>query len=200
MSHPVKFRPRGGVIIAAVAITLCAGALVSLFATDGVDGLVRWGGVLVAVAWMAWLAYIQPHVTVTDGFVEIRNLLRTHRVPWGDVDDVTSKYALTITTGSGRQIRAWAAPAPGARRALSTRREEVNRTPGEGPLRRTSDAEGTESGDATALVWNARERYRREGGPALPGGTSTNWNVPSVAITAAVLAAAIWTLAQPVHG
>ncbi|BDV31021.1 PH domain-containing protein [Microbacterium terricola] len=201
MPQPVTFRPRGGLILAVIAIVICALGLIGLILSEGTEGLFGWFWPIAAFAWGAWLLYINPCVTVTEGFVEIRNILRTHRVPWGDVDDVESRYALTVMTRDGRRIRAWAAPAPSARQALATRRDEVSRTPGEGDTRRPSDAEGTESGDATAIVRRHLETYRTTGGPGLPGGTTSTWNLWLVAVTVAVVAAALATLAgAAAHG
>lgn len=196
MPHPVVFRPRGGVVLAVLALVLCATILVSIVVSDGVAGLLLWGWPVVAFGWLAWLLYIRPSVTVTDGFVEVVNPLRTHRVPWGDVFDVESRYALTLTTHNRRVIRAWAAPAPGARQALGTRRADVTRAPGEGDTRRPSDAEGTLSGDATTLVHRALDRYRRSGAEALPGGTASRWAIVPSLVTAALLIAAAVSLSQ----
>ncbi len=197
MPEPVTFRPRGGQIIAWVAIGICALGLVFIAVTDGVPSLIVWAWPIVLIAWLAWALYIRPHVRINEGFIEIANVFRTHRVPWGDVADVDSRYALTIHTTGGRSIRAWAAPAPSARQALATRREEVARTPGEGEYRRPADAEGTASGAATALVRRTLEQYRRSGGDLTPGGTVTTLNVTVVAVTAVLLAAAVLSLAAP---
>ena len=110
---------------------------------------------------------------------------------------VDTRYALTIETAAGRRIRAWAAPAPGARAALSTRREEVSHTPGEGESRRPGDSENSESGGAAAVVRRSVERYRREGGPALPGGTTTTWSAAFIATTSFLLAASVLSIALP---
>ena len=115
MPEPVTFRPRGGQIIAWVAIAICALGLVYIAVTDGVPSLIVWAWPIVLVAWLAWVLYIHPYVRITEGFIEIGNVFRTHRVPWSDVADVESRYALTIRTASGRSIRAWAAPAPRTR-------------------------------------------------------------------------------------
>ncbi|GAA1992637.1 PH domain-containing protein [Microbacterium pumilum] len=199
MAPPVTFRPRGGAILAAIAIAICAIGLAYVAVTEGVVSLVTWAWPIVAVAWGAWLLYIRPSVRVTDGFVEVRNIVRTYRVPWGDVEDIDSRYALTIQTVDGRRIRAWAAPAPGARQAMTTRREEVTRTPGEGDTRRPSDARGTSSGDAAEVVRRAFETYQREGGTVLPGGTVTTWDIPVIVVTILLVAGAILTLVLP-HG
>ena len=127
MPEPVTFRPRGGQIIAWAAIGVCALGLVFIALTDGLTGLVLWAWPIVLVAWLAWILYIRPCVQLNEGFIEIRNVFRTHRVPWGDVADVDSRYALTVRTTGGRSIRAWAAPAPSARQALTTNREEAGK-------------------------------------------------------------------------
>ncbi len=201
MSRPVVFRPRGGVVLAAVAIAICAVALIWLTVTEGATGLLLWSWPLIAFAWLAYLLYIRPSVTVTDGFVEIVNPFRTHRVPWGDVDRVESRYALTLRTSGGNVIRAWAAPAPGARQALSTRREDVKHTPGEDDTRRPSDAEGTASGDAATLVNRQLSAYRRAGDAERPGGTSTSWALAPLVVTALLVAGAVFSLVQSAtHG
>jgi hypothetical protein len=197
MPEPVTFRPRGGQILAWAAIGVCALGLVFIAVTDGALSLLAWAWPIALVAWLAWILYIRPHVQISEGFIEIANVFRTHRVPWGDVDDVDSRFALTVHTKDGRSIRAWAAPAPGARQALTTKRDEVARTPGEGDTRRPSDAEGTASGDATALVRRSLDQYRRSGGDTTPGGTVTTLNVAVIAVTAVLLAAAVLSLALP---
>lgn len=197
MPEPVTFRPRGGQILAWVAIGVCAVGLVFIAVTDGVGALALWAWPILLVAWLAWALYVRPSVQISEGFIEIVNVFRTHRVPWGDVADVESRYALTVRTTGGRDIRAWAAPAPGARQALTTHREEVSRTPGDGDTRRPSDAEGTPSGDATALVRRSLEAYRSRGGDTTPGGTVTTLNVGVIAVTAILLAASVLTLALP---
>lgn len=201
MSRPVVFRPRGGVVLAAVAIAICAVALIWLLVTDGVTGLLLWAWPILAFAWFAYLLYIRPSVTVTDGFVEIANPFRTHRVPWGDVDRVESRYALTVRTSGGAAIRAWAAPAPGARQALSTRREDVKHTPGDDDTRRPSDAEGTQSGDAATLVNRHLTAYRRAGDPARPGGSTVTWALAPIVVSVLLVGAAVYSLAQlSAHG
>jgi hypothetical protein len=189
------------VVLAAIAIVLCIVGIVSLIVWDGVGALLSWGAPIAAFGWLCYAVYIQPSVRMTEGFIDIRNIFRSHRVPWGDVDSVDSRYALTVHPVDGRHIRAWAAPAPAARRALGMRRVEVAGTPGEGDVRRPSDAVGTDSGDATALATAALARYRRDGGPALPGGTVTTWHLWTIAVTAVLVAAALAGLTQAAaHG
>jgi len=197
MSQPVVFRPRGGMILAIIAIGICVATLIFMLIGEGAGSFARWAWPIVLIAWGAWLLYIAPFVVMTEGFIEIHNIFATHRVPWGDVDSIDSRYALTVKTESGRTIRAWAAPAPGAREALSTKREEVSRTPGEGDTRRPSDSENSLSGGAAAIARRSLEAYRRAGGATLPGGTATTWSVLKIAVTALLAAAAVLSIALP---
>lgn len=197
MPEPVVFRPRGGQIIAWTAIGVCAAGLAFMLFTDGIEAVLTWAWPIVLVAWLAWLLYIAPAVIISDGFIDVQNPFRRHRVPWGDIVHVESRYALTLTTTDGRRIRAWAAPAPGARQALSTRREEVSSVAGEGDTRRPSDAQGTASGDAAALVRAHLEKHRT--GAFEVGGTVSSLDVAQIVTTAVLLAAAILSLALP-HG
>lgn len=199
MPEPVVIRPRGGQILAWAAIGACAVGLVVMVITDGPESLILWSWPLLLVAWLAWLLYIHPYVSVTDGFVEIGNPFRTHRVPWGDIGDVESRYAFTVVTAAGTRIRSWAAPAPGVRQALSTRREEVARSLGEDDTRRPSDAEGTASGDTSDLVRRRLQEYRRAGGARNAGGTASTLNIAQVFVTAVLVAASILSLTLP-HG
>jgi hypothetical protein len=198
MPEPVTLRPRGGMIIAAIALVITAAALVFIAIDGGLLDLARWAWPVVLLGWGAWLLYLRPYVRVSEGFVEISNLVRTYRVPWGDIDSVDSRFALTIRTRGGRVIRAWAAPAPGARQALSTQRADVTHTPGDDDTRRPSDAEGTASGDAAGLVRRELERHRREGTAAV-GQTALTWHPLLIAGTAALAAAAVVSLVLP-HG
>ncbi|GAA1690301.1 hypothetical protein GCM10009808_04070 [Microbacterium sediminicola] len=197
MPGPVTLRPRGGQVVAWIAIVIAVAALVYLAVDGGLGELVRWAWPIVALGWVAWLLYIRPYVRVTPGFVEVSNILRTHRVPWGDIDHVDSRFALTLHTNGGRSIRAWAAPAPGARQGLRTRREDVAHSPGDTDTRRPSDAEGTASGDAFGFVTRELEAYRRGRGATHTGGTATSWNLVLVGVTAALVAAALLSLLLP---
>ncbi|WP_461476286.1 PH domain-containing protein [Microbacterium sp. HJ5] len=199
MPEPVTFRPRGSQILAWAAIGVCALGLVFIAVTEGVPALLLWSWPIVLVAWLAWIVYVRPYVRVNEAFIEVGNVFRTHRVPWSDVADVDSRYALTVTTTGGRSIRAWAAPAPSARQAMSTRREEVAAVPGDGDFRRPADAEGTPSGDAAAIVRRTLLQYRRSGAGDAVGGTVSMLNVAVIAVTAVLLAAAVLSLALP-HG
>ncbi len=201
MPEPVTLRPRGGMIIAAIALVITAAALVFIVVDGGLLELARWAWPVVLLGWGAWLLYLRPFVRVSEGFVEVSNIVRTYRVPWSDIETIESRFALTIRTRSGRTIRAWAAPAPGARQALSTQRADVAHTPGDDDTRRPSDAEGTASGDAAGLVRRELDRHRREDSPLssapAAGEAVVTWHPLLIAGTAVLTAAAVLSLVLP---
>src|SRR6478735_279547 len=67
-------------------------------------------------SWPRWWLCVR----IAGEGIEVRNPLRTVRVPWDEIEDVDSRGTLVITTRSGR-VAAWAAP-PNTR--LGERRAE----------------------------------------------------------------------------
>ncbi|WP_181397174.1 PH domain-containing protein [Cryobacterium arcticum] len=62
------------------------------------------------VAWMAGEVFLRPGIRVHDGGVTIVNPLHTIEVPWAAVDDLSTRFLVSVQTRSGRRIRAWGAP------------------------------------------------------------------------------------------
>jgi hypothetical protein len=79
--------------------------------------LLTYVGPLGLVALFGLAALWLPYVEVSDGGVEIRNVLRTIRVPWPAIEDIDGRYGLRLTTTYGK-VTAWAAPAPAGRQRL----------------------------------------------------------------------------------
>lgn len=77
-------------------------------------GLVAAAAAVAAVGW-------RPAVVVDDGALTLVNPLRTVRLPWQAVQDVTMGWMLTVTAGGVRH-RAWAVPGPGSMAAPYERR------------------------------------------------------------------------------
>ena len=197
-AEPVVHRPVGGRIltIGCAAVALFGAVLIVI--ETGPVGLVRWVWPLAAFAWLVWLLYWHPQVTVTEGFVDVQNVLRRHRVPWSDLDDVTTRFALTLRTRSRGEIRAWAAPAPGIRSAATMKPEQFDSldrgTRDLGSLR-PSDNPETLSGSIALDVqrrWHDAQRAGRAEGTAV---TVSTWDLPQLAVSAALLLAAVLAFA-----
>jgi hypothetical protein len=67
---------------------------------------------LVAVTTALACLFWRPAVVVDDAGVELRNLVRDVRVPWPALEELDTRYTLTLHSG-GRRYQSWAGAAPG---------------------------------------------------------------------------------------
>jgi hypothetical protein len=101
----------------ALAVAMVAVSVLALATTvfDGKDAVLQYSGVSVLFGFLGWAAFWQPHVTVSDGGVEIANTLRTFDVPWPAIEGVDGRYGLRLRTAYGPVV-AWGADAPVGRK------------------------------------------------------------------------------------
>lgn len=71
--------------------------------------------ILLAI-WSAYMLLLRPCVVVQPAGLTIVNIVRTHRVPWARVTDLTSRFQLTVHIDNGRRITSWGAPSIGTDR------------------------------------------------------------------------------------
>ena len=163
-----EFRPGFGrgltIFVAAIAVISSVVVLVTAGVTDTLL-TVPWLALLVATC---WAFFWRPSVIVTDAGVRLVNVTRTIDVPWPAVEDVDTRFALTLDTAYGR-FAAWAAPAPGAGTALRSSMK-ARRRPSDDPddpvVIETSsmgDLAGSPSGEAAKIVRRRWERLRDDG-------------------------------------
>jgi hypothetical protein len=98
-----------GVVFAAFGLWVLVRAALS-GARDGFDLAIAYGlGLGLAAVLVPLLIAVRPSVTLTDTDVEVRNPLRTRRVPLGEIADAKTGYGgLRIETRDGRAVNAWA--------------------------------------------------------------------------------------------
>lgn len=164
MSEPVVFRPRFGqgltIGIVAIAVLMVIVAAVS----DGILTLVMFIAPIALVCFSTFALFWAPNVTVSDGGVALRNVLRTVELPWPSITDIETRYALTLVTMFGRYT-AWAAPAPGRHSALRTGFDTHALPPAvvaSGSMRPGDDL-STDSGQAATIVRRRWEELQRAG-------------------------------------
>lgn len=197
MSSPtVELRAPGGRGLTIATGLLCATALVTT-AVQQPGSVLRWAPALLVPLVLVWAVLGRPAVVVSDGGIELRNVLRTVHLPWPSVERVETRYALTLHTAYGCYV-AWAAPAPGRARTLSA-------GPGDLPTRGTApdgvrpgDLVTTPSGRAAALVqqrWDALHAAGHLDEPRLERDRPrVTWHVePAVGLLA--LVAVAWAVA-----
>lgn len=158
------FRPRFGKWLTIVFTTFCLVGLIGVAFSSQPGALLEVGPWLLLAAGICWALYWRPEVRVDDSGVTIRNVLRTIRVPWPAIQDVTTKYALTVETSYGN-VTAWAAPAPSRHAAMRTSKNELKTLPTmqKGSAVRPSDVPTTDSGAAAAVVRRHWEGLRNAG-------------------------------------
>jgi hypothetical protein len=119
----------------------------------GVGGLVRQLPPMALAATVVYAVLVRPAVMVDGAGVRLRNVLRDVEVPWPALAGVSTRFALTLHTHDGRQLRAWAAPASG----------------------RHVDARLT-AGDVRALGWDADDELpTASASTASPSGVAAAW-------------------------
>lgn len=117
-------------------------------------------GVLSGVVYAIWL---KPKLVLRDEVIEVVNPLRTELIPYNEVIDLETKWALTIVHNKGKTT-VWVAPASGKRRWIA---DQTFGWYGRGVPLSDSRATGSEtmseslnslSGQAAYLI---RERLKR---------------------------------------
>lgn len=150
------------------------------------------------LAFLGWAALWRPYVRVDDSGVTLQNVTHRVEVPWEALIHIDTRYALTLHTVGGK-FAAWSAPAPSAlASAVSARRPTVREERATGARLRPGDLLGTDSGNAATVVRESWQR-RVESGTVTAGvaheiQVHRRWDVPVVAIAAALAAAALWAL------
>jgi hypothetical protein len=194
---PTVYRP--------VTIRLLLG-VVTMVAVSWVAALVIRGrlaeGLLFALWLVAGLAALgclfwRPAVVVDDSAVELRNVVRDVRVPWARLEEVTTRFTLTLHA-DGRRHQSWAGVAPG-RSTVAHRLPDHRWNPsGANPSTASRDVRA-DSGATAFLVEQGWRAWRERQGNVLgrggePGGrpdeVEVRWRLllPGAAVGSALLA------------
>jgi len=191
-------RPRFGMVITVLVWCVCAVALVTMVVTGRWADLGRYGVLALLVAYVMWLLFWSPSVTIALNGVQVRNLLRVHEITWPAIQNVDTKYALTLFTPS-RKIVAWGAPAPSRYATLRTTKPDAQGLPEStfmlGSIR-PSDIPSSDSGLAALYVRRYWEELQGAGhldSGAIEGtGVTTRWlgREAAALIALAIIAAA----------
>lgn len=181
---PGAYRP-GGVRVLAVGWWVLSALLAGDLLLRGGLGVVLVGVPVLALSCAVVFAmFWYPAVLVDDEGVELVNVARRVRLPWASVEDVDTRWALTLDA-AGRRWQSWAAPASGRRLRPVSRRETPWAEPGAEGIA-GSRAPGSSAGEAAVMVttrWQTwREDHGRTGARAAeqgrPAEPHVRWNPP----------------------
>jgi len=160
---PTTFRPVfGRVLSVIVAIVAAIGILGFVVSGDVVTALrSSWGLVLMAA--IASALFWFPSVRVAEDKITVRNVFSTVHVPWSAIQNVDTKYALTLTTPSGK-VTAWASPAPNRYAAQVGNTADARlAASATGPAVRPGDLLSTASGAPAYVIRRHWEELREDG-------------------------------------
>ncbi|MGB3737705.1 MAG: PH domain-containing protein [Ilumatobacter sp.] len=163
-----EFRPGFGRGLTVLVALIAAVTAVTVTVTSGLTDALLTLPWLALLAATCWAFFWRPSVVVSDAGVRLVNVTRTIDVPWPAVNDVDTRFALTLETAYGR-FRAWAAPAPGAGSALRSSmrmRRPASTDPDDVVEHESSsmgDIAGSASGEAARIVRRRWEGLRDAG-------------------------------------
>ena len=123
-------------------------------------------GTLLGAAWscaasfLAYLLFIRPKVTLFDEGVTITNPFVEVVVGWQKVEEIESRYCMSILVGE-KHIYAWAAPAPGRYHARNIHGSELKGMKiGSDQMIQPGQSPRTHSGVASHLAQLRLDRFR----------------------------------------
>lgn len=124
MTNVIVFRPKSAVALAALAgVLLLLFVIQIIFYSEKLSFANLTTALLLGFG--VWVIYIKPKMLVFDEGVSIVNPLITATVPFDEIDEISTRYALTLVT-RGKKISVWAAPAPGRFHLRNIKAEELS--------------------------------------------------------------------------
>jgi hypothetical protein len=175
------FRPKTGWAFGLVVASLAILGLLWGLPDNGWEGAASVIPLVLLLIFSAWAAFVRPAVKVDQEGVELVNVLRTHKISWGAIERIDTRWALALFTKQGR-YSAWAAPAPGRHAGLLANREQGEHLPESTYLAgtiRPGDLINTDSGAAAALIrrmWDEKKHL------ALPATVKTKWHWKTIIV------------------
>jgi len=192
----VVYRPAFGRVLAVVTVVVSAIGVVALLWVDAAAGI-RYVWPIILVAALAWALFWRPSLHVEQHGVTVENVLRTYFVPWPAIEDVDTRYSLTLYTVNGR-ISVWAAPAPGRHRMMGLAQKDFD---GVGDSARSelgglrpADALSLPSGNLAQLIRGHWEQLRDAGAFARgvdPESSTVTWHKATITVLAALVLATL---------
>ena len=184
------------VLLAVIAVVATGGTLLR----GDIGMLAHLLPTLALVVVGAWALFWRPAGAITPAEVELVNVLRTVRVTWPAIQDVETRWALTLVTASGRYT-AWAAPRQGGYSAASEQSRRLYGSasgPDRSQVRDLAPGAGV-GGLAPALVLAQWRQYRDAG--LLVGvegvGVTTRWHSRTAVTLLLLVLLVVGSLALP---
>jgi hypothetical protein len=176
-------------VLAIVVIVAMALALLSIFATDGITGVIQSISVVALVCYGALMLFWFPQVEVSEEVVVIKNVLRSYRIPISAIARIDTRWALALYLPGGKRITSWSATAPGRHASIFASRDLGQHLPESTYLAgtvRPGDLVNTDSGAAAATIrryWEAQQ----ERGSNVTEKVSISWHKTQLLVLVGLL-------------
>ncbi len=189
------FRPTASRLLAGGIFVICVVVLVAMTQEQGLSGLIRHGWWVLLAGVLGWALFWRPLIAVDDAGVVLVNVLRTVRLPWPAIEEIDTKWSLTLRTAYGN-FGAWAAPAPGRHGTRDVTEQDVKHLPestyGVGHSVRPGDTMNSPSGRAAGAIRRRWEELRDAGhldNPRLEFDRApVRWHIGTMVVIAALVA------------
>ena len=189
-TDPVVLRPVGVRVLAVASWVLLVFAVVVTGLAD-LPSALRLLPFAALASLVVHALFWRPRVAVDGDGVTLVNVVRDVRIPFARLEDVRTRFALTLETSEGTYT-SWSSPAPGRTSSWGLTRKDAGGVQAMGtPLDQglsASAAPNTDSGAAALLVRHRWDVWREHGGASGAGPVTREWNLP-IALGAVVLAA-----------
>ena len=176
--------PRFSRVMGVLVVAICVLTEVALVQYGRMDLLLRATPALAFVIVGTYTLFWAPLVRINSSEIEIVNPLRTHRIAWPAIRDITTRWTLTVVTDRG-SYSAWAAPAQSPWASVGRFNRDALGRPSLSPEAATQRL-GSRSG-VTSIVLQQWESYRDTAHDGAVD-VSTRWHL-ATAIALATLAA-----------
>jgi len=141
------------------------------------------------IAMSSLLLFWFPRVEVSEESVKIFNVFREHKISWGAIKLIDTRWALAITTDKGK-ITAWGAPAPGRHSSIFASRDQGQHLPESTYIAgtvRPGDLVSSDSGATAAHIRRLWEQRRDQ-----VATVESKWSIGKIAaVTALVFTTAL---------
>jgi hypothetical protein len=184
LPEPVALRPSGVRVLAVITWVLLL-VFVALTVQDDLGAALRFAPFAALVALVVYALFWRPCVRVDADGVTLTNVVRDVRIPFSRLQDVRTRFALTLETVEGT-FTSWASPAPGRTSAMTISRRETKGFQAMGQATdqgvSASAAPNTDSGAAALLVRHRWDVWLEHGGSVEQddGRIERTWDVPLV--------------------
>lgn len=182
--------PRFSRAVAVLVVVICAVTEYSLMTYGHVDVLLRATPAVLLAAFGTYILSWKPLVRVSPSALEIINPLRTSRVGWGAIRDVSTRWTLAVVTDSGT-INAWAAPAESPWESAGRFRRDAIGRPSLGAQQASS-----RSGPSPATAQVVMRQWESHRDNADGAAVTTSWDVPALitlgALVVLTIAGIVW--------